>query len=239
MKTVKRRALSLARLQRIRDSIISSIAQVSDRWTFDKGNGSRFADTVYEAGNVCWLTATLRETPDESSKSLVLRITLNVTQAQTYHRADELRAGAYVEGETEFKVIDVNQPDGWGGWRGWVRHGIDCASVWLGAHRPESNSYSDVADLLRGERARVERALQAAATARQVPGYPFSRQPAWFAEAAEKLRAGGSVTLTPSGFGVGYRFTTHRYSRFDSRAPQAFEQALGVSPIYAQSLDCD
>jgi len=239
MKTTTRRRLSLSTLRRLRDLIITRIAERSARWTFERGDGSRFDNATFGDGEGCWLTATLRETPDESTRTLLVRITLNVKSPEAWHRASEVFVKAIVEGETEFKVIERGQADGYGGWRGWVRRGVDCCSVWLGENRPDCHSYDNVGALLDGEYLRVQAALQAAATARPVPGYPFTRQPEWFTKATADLRTGRAVTLTPSGFGVGYRFTTRRISRFDGRAKVELEQALGVAPLYVETLDCD
>jgi hypothetical protein len=127
-----------------------------------------------------------------------------------------------------------------------TRRGVDCESVELmDATERFDHQYGDVASMLDGEWARCVRVVEARKTSEPVPGTPFSQQPAWFLDAANQLRAGRTVTLTPHGFGTGYTLSTrlprNRYGRGfgPMRAPAALEQRLGVEPIYIDTFDHD
>lgn len=241
MKVIVRKLLALTTLSRVTSEVAKMIRAADAAWHVESGHGNRFSDTVHENDQyqrACWLTATKRTRHDDAH-DLVVRITLNVLSPDSYHRASELFMKTRIEGETEFKIVDAGRDNESGCWRGWVRIGIDCASVWLGENRPDCHCYAAPIALLTGEQARVQAALQAAATARPVPGYPFTRQPEWFTKAAADLQAGRAAVLLPAGFGTGYRFTTRQQSRFDPPAPAALCEALGVPRLYAQTLDCD
>lgn len=240
----KTRKLALATLQNVRTKIINEIRAADEAWLVVGGDGNRFCNELQENGQYtcsAYLMATHRA-PVSETEDVVVRITLNVTSPADYMRAEETYLRAQVEGETEFVVVasgaDTND---WSGWRGWVRRGIDCASVWLQSRVSDYNPnvYRDVAAMLEGELARVAKALAASKTARPVPGYGFSRQPEWFDQARADLKAGRAVSLMPHGFGTGYRFTVRRGSSWDGRAKREFEEAMGVAPLYVQTLDCD
>lgn len=123
-----------------------------------------------------------------------------------------------------------------------TRVGVDCSSCELvddpakgyGAH-----AYGDVEALLVGEWERCETSVARSKTAEPVAGTPFARQPEWFATAAADLKAGKAVSITPAGFGTGYRFSRRRNSRFDHRADAKLEARLGVAPLFYSTLDCD
>lgn len=154
-------------------------------------------------------------------------VALNVTMVGKYDRGTY--GGMTVEGHTF-----VN-----GGC--FTRRGIDVESVSLCDKEGErySNDYADVAAMLAGQWERCADYVNRTKTAESVPGTPFTRQPAWFAETSEQLKAGKSVTLMPHGFGTGYTLSATRGSRFAKPAPRALTQRLGVPQVYVETFDAD
>lgn len=126
-----------------------------------------------------------------------------------------------------------------------TRRGIDCSSVSLRSDpdRRYGHDYGDLETALAGEWERCAKVVAARKTAVAVPGLPFVRQPEWFTQAAEQLRAGKRVQLTPHGFGTGYTLSTRpeRDGRHGGRSPRntELEAKLGVSPVYVSTFDYD
>lgn len=126
--------------------------------------------------------------------------------------------------------------------RCFTRRGIDVSSVTLrskDARGAEGHEYADVASMLEGEFERCRRAEEWRRSAVPVPGTPFQRPEAWFAEAAATLRAGRPVSLHPHGFGTGYTIARSKRFRYDQRGPAALEAKLGVGPVYVSTFDAD
>lgn len=214
-------------------------------WAVETGAGNRFSNETFDdamSPGSCWLMATSRvAVPDKPGYELIVRISLNVSMPRdSYFRKCAYR-GARVEGETEYQEAEIGAaPKGW--WHGWVRTGVDCASVWL-EKRTEANGspyYNNLAALLDGETARCVNSEVRSRTLKAVPGTGFSRQPEWFEKAAADLKAGRVVSLRPSGFGTGYvLYTGRQRTTYDKRAATGLEKALGVAPIFMQEMDCD
>lgn len=241
LKTERDRVKFTPVLAAVRDKLAAEAK--AGGWTVEVGAGSRFnnetfADEMSPGG--CWLMATARVAAPDTLRDLIVRITLNVSMPRDAYFRKCAYDGARIEGETEYQVVEPGgAAKGW--WHGWVRTGVDCASVWL-EKRAENGSpyYNNLPALLDGETARCVNSEIRSRTLKAVPGTGFSRQPEWFTKATEDLKAGRVVRLMPSGFGTGYIIYKGRQrASYDKRAVVGLEQALGVAPLFMQSVDCD
>lgn len=214
MGTKKKATTAAAMLRRLEKAAPSE-------WTVATGVG--YHDGTQQWGDTSVMWATFRRDG--------VTIALNVTKATSSWDRKQAIEGLLVEGHTCF--------DG----RCFTRHGVDTSSCRLTGKPSEwdEHTYTDLAALLSGEYARCLAARERAATSVAVPGLPFRVQPEWFAKAAETLRKGKLVTLTPAGFGTGYTLGLGKgLSRYGKRATLELEKALGVvGPVYVSMFDND
>lgn len=75
-------------------------------------------------------------------------------------------------------------------------------------------------------------------TSVSIPQVGHQVQPETVTTFREKLRAGGRLTFTPPGFGVGYVVSTKK-TRWAKPASRALTEFFGVGQLYVETLDCD
>lgn len=244
MKTTTKRMKALPKLTAVQERLLA--ATVPDGWTVTRGDGMMIgSEVLVNEGPACWVRWAGRvPDPTDEARYLAVRVTVNVAPKPDWYgakQASSLWSGVSVEGETEFQAVKLDdEPNAHWGWRGWVRTGVDTSSVWMmdRPSDPATHTYRTVAEMLDGETARCVLAAERARTLRPVPGTGFSRQPEWFTQASANLKAGRTVTLTPSGFGTGHHISTRR-SSYARRADAKLEQLLGAGALWLTDIDCD
>lgn len=223
MTTLINRTAATAR--QLVDQILAAAEATAATWTARIVDGQHF-DMENDPYDVPGGAGVLFTTT--TSNGMTATVSLNVSEPYEYDRADAFE-GWTVEGHTGFNG------------RTFTRRGIDVASVRLTSNIDlRSHQYAGIVALLANELNRCAAAFARAQSAVPVPGLPFSVQPDWFGKSAATLRAGKPVTLYPHGMGTGYTLTNKpARGRGRYRANPGLENALGVSPVYVEPLDCD
>ncbi|MBI4471438.1 MAG: hypothetical protein HY646_02145 [Acidobacteria bacterium] len=111
----------------------------------------------------------------------------------------------------------------------------------------EDSFYVDVGDTVESvdqkiaeQLERVEEARRRLARSVTVPGLPrpFELSPETLSTYREHLKAGRPVSLTPSGFGIGYSISPRR-SSYAKPASPALAAFFGTGPLFVSEMDCD
>jgi hypothetical protein len=101
-----------------------------------------------------------------------------------------------------------------------------------------SDMEEDVNTQLAAQIERIEKSIEFHKSSVVVPTLGFELSPARYEEAKQNLANGKSFDLMPSGFGVGYSFSS-RSGNFSKRADAEIEKFFGVEPLYFETQDCD
>ena len=152
------------------------------------------------------------------------RITADV--APKTHRTHAGKTIVDIDGTVAFNRGD--------GWRSFDRVGVESSFYW------DTTDDVSLEDTLAAQIARGVKARDDSRTRHEVPGTTFQLTDERLAELKQQLADFGRCSLTPSGFGTGFTFSTARprgaYVTAGTEAQRAF---FDVDALWVESFDCD
>ena len=174
------------------------------------------------------------EWPDKiwmSGPSLTLRS--SEEEIEFIFRFSEFENILSITGTTRFKSAGV--------WYSFDRIGVD-SSFYLAEDGDWEEPFEKVNEVLKKQFERIAQSRERLERSKPVPGIGFMLTPERIEKISRTLKAGGTETLMPSGFGTGYQLIGKKV-RAGQWGPQIASKALKdffkVPVLYVQSFDAD
>ena len=121
-----------------------------------------------------------------------------------------------------------------GHWLCFDRRGVEDSFYWMDWNdKPE-----DCNAILAEQLEEITKSIEYMKKSISIPGIPFSTTKEKLVEQKKKLQQGGIVTFFPSGFGTGYRISTHGMA-MGKPASKEMKNFFGVDKLCIVSFDAD
>lgn len=120
------------------------------------------------------------------------------------------------------------------GWLSFDRTGVcdSFSSPWRG-------ELPDPATVIEEQIRRVKEHRERTANYISVPVLGYRIAPETRDEYSKKLKAGGTVSFTPAGFGQGHYLTARRKYHYSTRAAKELAEFFGLTELWLETFDCD
>ena len=161
-------------------------------------------------------------------KSPEVELYFRLNMAEDWKAGKKLPASVHFSGTTRFKTER--------GWRSFDRAGVEDSFS-----NPYGGSLPEPAEVVKEQLERIAKWRAADAERIDVPTIGYRIAPATRDEYAAKLKKGLPITFTPSGFGIGKRYTVKRprHAWEPTKAPTELAAFFGVPELWLETFDHD